>query len=413
MVAACPFPANWGTPGSIREMVGALSARGHQVHVVTYPFGEDLPVTGTAVHRAWSWKKSGRLQSGPSLEKMVFDLFVLFKLLRVIRREQIDLIHAHSYEGVLIGTVAKLLTGKPLVYHSHNLMTDELPAYRFFPSRMAQSIGRVLDWMIPKFPDRIIALTQQLRNAILEQNVPEGCVDVIPMAIDPQMFADGNGDALRKRHNIGTRRVVMYTGICSRLQRLDYLLRAFAIAAPAAPDAVLMVVTPLKKDPDLPACQKLADELGIADRTIWVEGHGLAELRDYLALATLTVISRPTIPGQPVKLINAMTAGKPTVCFKGAADGATHLREVFIAPDHDWKGLANGITTLLADPGLAARMGADARNTGLTNYCPIRLCERIEAVYNQVIQPTASHRISESIVGPQSEVVREASIAKF
>src|SRR6202011_4855834 len=107
---------------------------------------------------------------------------------------------------------------------------------------------------------------------------------------------------------------------------------AFAIAAPAAPDAVLMVVTPLKKDPDLPACQKLADELGIADRTIWVEGHGLAELRDYLALATLTVISRPTIPGQPVKLINAMTAGKPTVCFKGAADGATHLREVFTAP---------------------------------------------------------------------------------
>ena len=36
MIAPCPFPANYGTPGAIREMCEALSARGHRIHVVTY-----------------------------------------------------------------------------------------------------------------------------------------------------------------------------------------------------------------------------------------------------------------------------------------------------------------------------------------------------------------------------------------
>jgi hypothetical protein len=44
MVAACPFPANHGSPASIREMAEAVAARGHRVHVVTYHFGDAMPV---------------------------------------------------------------------------------------------------------------------------------------------------------------------------------------------------------------------------------------------------------------------------------------------------------------------------------------------------------------------------------
>src|SRR5215204_5566891 len=46
MLAACPFPANHGTPGSIREMAESITDLGHEVHIVTYHFGEDIPVRG-------------------------------------------------------------------------------------------------------------------------------------------------------------------------------------------------------------------------------------------------------------------------------------------------------------------------------------------------------------------------------
>src|ERR1044071_2681404 len=45
MVAACPFPANHGSAASIREMSDTLADRGHNVHIVTYPTGqEEIPV---------------------------------------------------------------------------------------------------------------------------------------------------------------------------------------------------------------------------------------------------------------------------------------------------------------------------------------------------------------------------------
>src|SRR5687768_10251915 len=44
VLAACPFPANHGTPGSIRELAEATAERGHEMHIVTYHFGDDLPL---------------------------------------------------------------------------------------------------------------------------------------------------------------------------------------------------------------------------------------------------------------------------------------------------------------------------------------------------------------------------------
>ena len=42
MVAACPFPVNYGSPGAVRELALTLSEMGHNVHIVTYPEGQDL-----------------------------------------------------------------------------------------------------------------------------------------------------------------------------------------------------------------------------------------------------------------------------------------------------------------------------------------------------------------------------------
>jgi len=44
MVAACPFPANFGTPAAIREMSEELARRGHSIRVVTYPLSHAIPI---------------------------------------------------------------------------------------------------------------------------------------------------------------------------------------------------------------------------------------------------------------------------------------------------------------------------------------------------------------------------------
>jgi len=393
MVVACPFPVNWGTPGAIREMSQTLAELGHNVNVVTYPFGESLPVGKIKIWRLPYWRKKSRsLYSGPSLEKILFDILLLFKLCRVIRKEQIQIIHAHNYEGVLIGVVAKFFTGRLLLYNASNLMSDELPSYGFIkPLFLAKALARLLDWLVPKFPDQFIAVSRELESSLIARGIPGSRVALVPCGIDPEIFARPDPEPLRAWFKIGNRPVVMYTGINSPLQRIDYLLHAFSLVLRHEPDALLMVVSPLEQDPDLEKNRTLARSLGIDDSVIWVEGHHLSQLADYLELATVTVIPRPNVPGHPIKLLNSMAAGKPTVCFAGAAKGVEHMHDAFVVTDHDWQQLGEAIVTLLRDPELARRLGANARDTAIKNFTWKQLCKKVEAAYETVTARRRKH----------------------
>ncbi len=390
MVAACPFPANHGSAASIREMSDTLSEKGHAVHIVTYPAGQkDIVVRHATVHRTGSFRPETNARVGPSPEKFVRDFALLRLLCRVIRREQIDIIHAHNYEGALIGVMAKWITRRPLLYNAVNLMTDELAGYRFIrPAWLAHGIARALDWFTPIFPDHITAVSPELRQWFIEHGIPERKVDVIPAGMEPELFDNANPEKFRARHAIGDRPIVMYTGVLNAFQRIDYLLRAFAVVLKEQPDALLLMVSPLVSESHQREHRRLADELGISHAVMWIAPHSLQDLPSYLALATVTAISRPECPGHPVKLLNYMLAGKPIVCFAGAAKGVRHMHDAFIVPNHDYEALGRGIVTLLENRALAVELGANARATVLANFDWRYICADIEDIYDKLLAPS-------------------------
>jgi 1,2-diacylglycerol 3-alpha-glucosyltransferase len=383
MVAACPFPANYGSPEAIREMAQSLASRGNDIHVVTYPFGEDLPMDLLTVWRCFWWKKQpSRLSSGPSLAKLFLDLFLLVKLCSVIRRQKIDVIHVHDYEGVFLGIVAKLITGRPLLYNAVNLMSDEPLLYKFLrPGFLAKRVAQLLDTFATWWPDGFIAVTHELRRAMLARGVSPDRIAVAPCSVDLEMFEKPKNSRLYAQYEIQDHPVIMYTGTNSPIQRLDYLLRAFSLVRQKFSDARLMIVSPLEHDPDLEANRSLAAQLGVGSGVIWVQGHKLTELPDYLALASVAVISRPDMSGHPIKLLNYMAAARPIVCSAGAAQGVQHLREAFLTRDHDWEHLAEGIMTLLEDQALAEKLGTNARETVMRNFDCGAFCTPVERMY--------------------------------
>jgi len=387
MVAACPFPANHGSAASIREMSDTLSQMGHAVHIVTYQTGQtDIDVGQAKVHRTGPFRPETNAKVGPSREKFREDL-ALFRLLRrVVKREQIDIIHAHNYEGALIGVMAKWITRRPLLYNAVNLMSDELAGYRFIrPASLARAIARGLDWFVPIFPDHVTAVSPELREWFLKRGISERKVDMIPAGIVPEMFDNANPEKIRRRHGINGRAIVMYTGVLNAFQRIDYLLRAFAVVSKQLPDARLVMVSPLVSESHEREHKKAAERLGISESIMWIAPHSLEDLPNYLALADVTVVSRPECPGHPVKLLNYMLAGKPIVCFEGAAKGLCHLHDALIVRDHDCEALGNGIVTLLKDRELAARLGANARATVLANFDWRIICQQIEHIYHRLL----------------------------
>lgn len=387
MVAACPFPANHGSAASIREMSDTLTDMGHNVTIVTYPIGqEDIHVRCAKVRRTDPFRPETNAKVGPSADKFLLDFKLLKLLCRVIREEKIDVIHAHNYEGALVGIMAKFITGRPLLYNAVNLMSDELAGYKFIrPAFLANWLAAILDWFIPIFPDHITAVSPELRDWFVEHGVRADKVDMIPAGIEPEMFDHPDPEKFRAQLPINGRPVVMYTGVLNAFQRVDHLLRAFAVARREQPDALLLMVSPLVSANHEREHKELAQELGIADSIIWIAPHALEDLPSYLALADVTVVPRPECPGHPVKLLNYMLAGKPTVTFAGSAKGVRHLHDAFIVPNHDFEALGRGISALLKDKALAAKLGANGRATVLADFDWRQICRRIVRIYDQML----------------------------
>src|SRR5437763_17191468 len=113
---------------------------------------------------------------------------------------------------------------------------------------------------------------------------------MIPAGIVHEMFDDPDPEKIRRRHQIDGQAIVMYTGVLNAFQRIDYLLRAFAVVAKQLPDARLVMVSPLVSESHEREHKKLADELGISDSITWIAPHSLEYLPSYLAVHDVAVI---------------------------------------------------------------------------------------------------------------------------
>jgi len=386
MVVATPFPANHGTPGSIREMAAAIAAQGHRVHIVTYHFGDGAPPEQTTIHRIPDLGFSRKVVVGPTWERFFLDLLMVFTLYRVLRKEKIDIIHAHNYEGALVGSLVGRLTGKPVIYHAINTMGDELPTYNFFKSkRVAVWLAGILDYWVPRPADRIIAISQELAQFLRGRGIHPKKITVIPLGIDLAVFEKRSRSTARRRYDLGDRPLVIYTGILDQLQRLDYLLKAMRRVADRLPESRLLIAANIAKEDDVRACRSIIADLRLEPNVVIATDVPFEEVPLLLAAADVAVLSRPSCPGFPVKLLNYLAARKPVVLFAGSAKGLRHMENALVVDDHDWQALGEGIIALLQDRGLAENIGVRGHHWVTENFSWPQLTERTEAVYYELL----------------------------
>jgi len=394
MIAACPFPANHGSAGTIREMAETLANRGHEMHIVTYPLRQEgIQVQkGVKVHRIMpSWQK-GKITVGPNKTKLLFDPIMVEKTCELVLKEKIDLLHAQNYEGAIIGFLAKLVTRRPLLYCAVNTMADELPSYNFIrPKALAIALARGLDYMVPRMTDFIIVNSKELFLYYLDRGIPERRMTILPPGVHVEDFSAGEGERIRRQYNLNDKPLVIFTGVLDNFQRLDYLFLAMQRVVKAVPEARLLVMGNLAKD--TASFEQMVEEMGIASHVIFLFDQPFKELPHYLAAADVTVLPRPDTPGFPLKLLNYMSAGKPTVTFRSSAKGIFHLYNGIIVPDHDTEAFGDGIISLLRDPKLRHRLGTNARKDVTSLYGWDILAEAIEQVYETMLHTRRGPRL--------------------
>ncbi len=368
-------------------MAQAIAAKNHEVHVVTYHFGEGAAPENVAIHRIPDLGFRRKIMVGPSFEKPILDLLLACQLIRVILREKIDLIHGHNYEGAIVGYVASLVTGRPLIYNAVNTMIDELPSYNFFKPRIvAVWLAKFLDYWVPRLADAVLTLSEELAHFLAGQGLKKHRIHVIPLGVDCAYFAGKDGRSVREKYRIGKSPLVVYTGVLDRFQRIDYLIRALTIVVKRMPDVQLLVVSNIAKEQDLEDCRRLIREERLEEHIQIATGIPFEEIPTFLAAADVTVVPRPNTPGLPVKLLNYIAANRPVVLFEGSAKGLKHMENAIVVKDHDWEALGQGILTLLENPVLAKTLAQNARSWLEENLSWPVLVEKIERVYYGLLE---------------------------
>jgi glycosyltransferase involved in cell wall biosynthesis len=381
VVAACPFPYPRGTPIRILRMSEGLAALGHEVHVVTYPIGQDDEELPFAIHRIRNVPTYHKLSPGPSYQKLfLLDILLSRKLLSVVKAQKIDVIHAHHYEGLLAGLFASRLTGVPVVFDVHTLLATELPHYKLgLPAGVLRWLGQHLDHWLPFEPDQIVTVTNTVRDKLIDEiGVPAAKVTTVYTGIESEHFA-----AQMLTSQAPTPRMLVYAGNLAAYQGIDLMLESFRKVLDQRPDTILKIIT----DSQLAAYEKLIASLQLRDHIV-VETGDYFQLPIKLHSAMIALNPRVDCDGLPVKLLNYMATGRAIVSFSGSAEILEHEQTGLVVPSGDTQAFASAIVKLLDHPDLARRLGMAAQTKVQEFFVWKSQVRLLERVYGDVLGRT-------------------------
>ena len=232
MIAPEPFFEPRGTPFSEFHRIRALTALGHHVDLVTYPFGQNVAMPGLRVFRSLRPPFVERVKIGPSLAKIPLDALLALSALRRAVTGRYDAIHSHE-EGGIIGALLALCLRLPHLYDMHSSLPQQLSNFAFSRSPLIKRVflaierfmirrSRVVIVICPSLEETVKAIEPDAQTVLIE-NAPGSAEDEATPAA---------AEAVRRSLNLDTGSpIVLYTGTFEAYQGLDLLFASMAIGA--------------------------------------------------------------------------------------------------------------------------------------------------------------------------------------
>lgn len=312
------------------------------------------------------------------------DLRVLVRLVRLMRRERVDVVHTHLWTSSFWGRMAGALARVPVVVITeHNLDT-----WRRFPHLLADRLlGRVTDDWVFVSPQVEAFYRARLALPADRGHVVHNGVDVAPFA--------RRVDGAEVRARMGLSAAARVAGVVGRLEARKghrFFLEAMRTVVERAPGTIGLIVGEGREKEALLAQR---DALGLGD-AVRLVGYwpDLAE-----ALAALDVFVLPSLmEGHPLAILEAMAAGKPVVATDvgGNAEAVQPGLTGLLVPPADPAALADAILTLLAEPERAKALGEAGRRSLDGRFSLQAAVKANEELYLQRYEERKGRRISGS-----------------
>jgi glycosyltransferase involved in cell wall biosynthesis len=296
----------------------------------------------------------------------VVDVWACWRLRRLMRRDDVDLVHTHSsIDAWLAGFAARTLR-LPVVRSRH----------------VSIPVKQRRNFVYNALCDRIISSGEAVRKVLIEGGVDAAKIVPIPAGVDVEQFHPTvSGEAVRREFDmdgpvIGTVAMFRHSkGHHVLLQAMPEILRREPKAA------FLWVGDGLGR----PTLQQAITTMGLQTKV-----H-LAGFREDVpaCLAAMDVFVLPSVKsdGVPQVILQALAMRKPVVASAvgGVPEFIQHQRTGVLVSPNDPQTLAEAVVQVLGQPQSAAEWAQAGGQMVATQYTLEQMIDRTAAVYTAVL----------------------------
>lgn len=300
------------------------------------------------------------------------------RLYELLRRESIDVLHAHMPRASVPGTIIGRLARVPvIVSHEHGWSFQGKP------------VRRLLDrFVVARGSDVLLAVSGWDRRQMIEvERIAEDRIRILPNGI-PSVL-DEVPDV---RGELGVAPEVGLIGAVGRLypeKGYDDLIEAMALLEQRASGPFQCLI--LGYGPEEKRLRALIDELDLVEQVRLV---GFREDVSAVTRALDVAVLSSKNEGSPLAVMEYMAAGAPIVAT--AVGGVPELIEDgvhgLLVPPSDPSALAAAIGRLLADRALASRLADGAVARQRATYDLDVTVGRLEALYEELYERSRRSR---------------------
>jgi len=351
------FPPHIGGVGvHIHSLAKELVKNGEEVYVITYPH-KDIKNDSNKEYMGYDGIKIIGTK-GPNiagLRSLFYALFGIIQLIRLVRKENIDIIHGHYlYPAGFIAVLAGIFTKKKVYVTAHGSdMFCLYPQHKFM-----QPIIR----FVLKRADVVLAVSEALKEEILKTGV-NGIEDKVRLnwnTVDIDEFSPAdpeNTDNFKDEFDIPEDKpIILFVGNIIKRKNVATILEA---KKQLKFDCVLVV---LGGGPLLTSLKEKVEDEGIDDVIFTGPRIDVANIIRSSDLLILPSYSESF----GLVLIEALACGKPVIGSNvgGIKEIITSDVGLLVEPT-DSKGLANAIDSILSDDNLRKKFQSNARNRAM------------------------------------------------